>query len=187
MSAIIWGIYQIHVFSDMFENKWGTYIALSVITVLDFVIASSLCYLLATSRTGFSSTDSFLTKLMAYSISTGCFTGLFSVAAIITAALMPMSFVFTGIEFVIATLYVNSYLALLNARYYLQPNADSINSPEGHIRLAVYHPRLHIDVSQDENTQMSLKNISKQSDEPEAALRVARLVQTFMPQQSIRS
>ena len=41
-------------FSDMLKNKWVTYMAFGVIVAVDFVIASSLCYLLATSRTGFS-------------------------------------------------------------------------------------------------------------------------------------
>ncbi|KAG0696392.1 hypothetical protein DFH29DRAFT_951374, partial [Suillus ampliporus] len=43
-------------------------------TVLDIVIALSLCYLLATSRTGFSSTDSLIIRLMGYIINTGCLT-----------------------------------------------------------------------------------------------------------------
>jgi len=68
----------------------------------------------------------------------------------------------------------------LNARYYLQPNADSIKSSDGHIRHAVYHPGLHVDVSQNENFQMSLTNVSKPHDEPEAALRLARPVQTVI-------
>jgi len=112
-------------------------------------------------------------------------------------ALMPANFIFISIEFLIAKctsnitfkdravqwpfqVYVNSYLALLNARYYLQPNAHSIKSSKDNICHAVYHPGLHVDVSQNENFQMSLVNVSKHLNEPEAALRLARPDQTVM-------
>ncbi|KAG2363852.1 hypothetical protein BDR07DRAFT_1608529 [Suillus spraguei] len=52
--ALIWAVYQCHVFSDLIEIEWATFMALGTITFVDFIIASSLCYLLATSRTGFS-------------------------------------------------------------------------------------------------------------------------------------
>lgn len=53
-SADIASRYQCHVFSDLVKIEWATFMALGTITFVDFVIASSLCYLLATSRTGFS-------------------------------------------------------------------------------------------------------------------------------------
>ena len=88
--------YQCHVFTDLVGIEWAIYLSLGEITFNDSVIASSLCYLLATSRTGFSrqvavsliqiqhpltqvlSTDSLLTKLMAYIINTGLLTRYFS-------------------------------------------------------------------------------------------------------------
>lgn len=63
-------------------------------------------------------------------------------------AVMPYNFIFLSIQFIMAKrmrycivqgsrwladlfqVYVNSYIALLNARYYTQPNADSIDSFE---------------------------------------------------------
>jgi len=39
--------------SDLVGIVWMTYMTLGTITVVDVVLASSLCYLLATSRTGF--------------------------------------------------------------------------------------------------------------------------------------
>ncbi|KAG2028248.1 hypothetical protein BDR03DRAFT_114059, partial [Suillus americanus] len=116
MTALIWAVYQCHVFSDLVKIEWATFMALGTITFVDFVIASSLCYLLATSRTGFSSTDSIITKLMAYIINTGCLTSMCSLSAMITCAVMPHNFIFLGVEFLVAKLYVNSFLALLNAR-----------------------------------------------------------------------
>ena len=46
--------YQCHQFADLLGMEWLTLLCLSMIGFTDFVIASSLVYLLATSRTGFS-------------------------------------------------------------------------------------------------------------------------------------
>ncbi|OAX31956.1 hypothetical protein K503DRAFT_805635 [Rhizopogon vinicolor AM-OR11-026] len=129
--ALIWAIYQCHVFSDLIETAWATYIPLGTFAFDDFIIASSLCYILATSCTGFSNMDSFLIWLMVYIINTGLLTNVTSMVAIITFAVMPSNLIFIGVEFLIAGLYINSYLALLNAGYYLQPNdSDTVNISE---------------------------------------------------------
>ncbi|OAX31958.1 hypothetical protein K503DRAFT_860547 [Rhizopogon vinicolor AM-OR11-026] len=52
--VLIWAVYRYHVFSDWIGVQWPTYMALGVVAFIDFIIASSLCYILATSRTGFS-------------------------------------------------------------------------------------------------------------------------------------
>ncbi|OAX32800.1 hypothetical protein K503DRAFT_869953 [Rhizopogon vinicolor AM-OR11-026] len=184
--ALIWAVYQCHLFSDFIGVEWATLMTLGTVAFIDFIIASSLCYILATSRTGFSrqstkhevlSTDSFLTKLMVYTINTGCLTSACSMITIITCAVMPTNFIFLGIEFLIAKLYINSYLALLNARYYLQPNAGTIKSSEH----GVYHPEL----SQDGNFQTSpfrtntFKHSNKDASHP------TRPIQAVMSQRPI--
>ncbi|KAG1740207.1 uncharacterized protein EDB91DRAFT_1133693 [Suillus paluster] len=164
--SLIWAVYRCHRFADLLKIDWATYSTLGTISFLDILIASSLCYLLATSRIGFSSTDSFVTKLVGYTISTGCVTSMFSLTAIITCAVMPKNFVFLGVEFLVTKLCVNSYIALLNARYCLQANADNIDSSEFHNRHGVYRPELCISSSQDENFPASQKNVIRQhSDE----------------------
>lgn len=45
--------YRCHVFSDLIGIEWATFLSLGTFAFIDFVIASSLCYLLATSHTGF--------------------------------------------------------------------------------------------------------------------------------------
>ncbi|KAG2353172.1 hypothetical protein BDR07DRAFT_1434089 [Suillus spraguei] len=81
-----WALYQCHLFSDLIIIEWTTYMALGSVTLADIVIASSMCYFLATSRTGFSSTDSLITKLMAYIINTGCLTSVCSMTAMIAVS-----------------------------------------------------------------------------------------------------
>ncbi|KAG2125368.1 hypothetical protein DEU56DRAFT_961897 [Suillus clintonianus] len=162
--STIWAVYQCRMFSDLVKIQWSTYLALGTITFIDVVIASSLCYLLATSRTGFSSTDSIITKLMAYIINTGCLTSICSMVAVITCAAMPHDFIFLSVEFLLAKLYVNSFLALLNAPSYLQPTTDTKNnSSEVHMRHAVYRPELNIKALQDEGSQGSRKSMFKHS------------------------
>ncbi|KAG2069955.1 hypothetical protein BDR04DRAFT_1100861 [Suillus decipiens] len=159
--ALLWALYQCHDFSDLLKVEWATYMALATITFADVVVASSLCYLLATSRTGFSSTDSLITKLTAYIINTGCLTSVCSMTAVITCAAMPKNFIFLAIEFLLAKVYVNSFLALLNARHYTQVNTDTDNSYQFHNRHGVYRPELHIRASEDQELQSSQREVFK--------------------------
>ncbi|KAG1734420.1 uncharacterized protein EDB91DRAFT_1250932 [Suillus paluster] len=48
---------------------------------------------------------------------------------------MPKNFIYLGVEFLVAKVYVNSCIALLNAQYYTQSNADNLvllnSAPQG--------------------------------------------------------
>ncbi|KAG0692447.1 hypothetical protein DFH29DRAFT_502885 [Suillus ampliporus] len=176
--ALNWAVFRCNTFEDLLKIDWASYLTLGTLSFLDIIIASSLCYLLATSRTGFSSTDSFVTKLMGYTISTGCMTSIFSLTAIITCAVMPKNFVFLSVEFLVAKLYVNSYMALLNARYYLQGNTDDIDSFECHNCHGVYRPELRLNVLQGENFPAPRKNVLKQPGD--GVMHLTRPVQAAM-------
>ncbi|KAG0691642.1 hypothetical protein DFH29DRAFT_64886 [Suillus ampliporus] len=176
--SLVWAIFQCHLFTDLIRIAWATYSTLSTICFLDVLIASSLCYFLATSRTGFSSTDSFITNLIGYTISTGCVTSVFSLTAIITFAVMPNNFIFLSVEFLMVKLYVNSYIALLNSRYYVQANAHNIGPSEFHHCHGVDSTELRICASQDETFPASRKGIFKQPDNE--ALHLTRPVQAAM-------
>ncbi|KAG2352144.1 hypothetical protein BDR07DRAFT_1439264 [Suillus spraguei] len=159
--ALIWALYQCHVFPDLIKLQWGTYVALGLTTFADIVIASSMCYLLATSRTGVSSTDSLITKLMAYIINTGCLTSICSVTAMITCIVMPTNFIFLAMEFLLVKLYVNSFLALMNARYYARANAGTDNFYLPNSYHGVYRPGIHTRALEDEELQASRKDVFK--------------------------
>ncbi|KAG2145825.1 hypothetical protein DEU56DRAFT_788260 [Suillus clintonianus] len=165
--SLIWELYQCHVFADLIRIDWAIYSTLGTTTFLDILIASSLCYLLATSRTGYSNTDFFVTKLMGYTISTGCLTSIFSLMTIITFAAMPRNFIYLGVKNLEATSYVNSYIALLNARYYLQANADIIDSSEFHKPHGVSRSELRISASdsQDNKYPAHRKTVFEQLDD----------------------
>ncbi|OAX33157.1 hypothetical protein K503DRAFT_804595 [Rhizopogon vinicolor AM-OR11-026] len=172
--AIVWGVYQCHVFTDLIGIQWVTFITLGTVAFVDFVIASSLCYIFATSLI---SMDPLLTKLMAYTINTGCLTSVFSVVIIITCAVMPTNFVYLAIDFLIAKLYVNSYLALLNAPYYLQPNKPGTADISGS---RACRPSLHGGDLEAEKPQESRKNMFKHPHGHDDELYPTRPVQAFI-------
>ncbi|KAG1786480.1 uncharacterized protein HD556DRAFT_1053828 [Suillus plorans] len=178
--VLVWVLYQCHQFSDLIRVEWAAYAALSTVTFVDILIASSMWYFLATSRTGFSRTDSFINKLIAYTVNTGCITSIGSVATIVTCAAMPNNFIYLGVAFLVAKLYVGSFLALLNMRYYLQGNANNIDSVNTHrTRQFLYRPEPHIRVPQvEEELQASQENICKHDDEAD----FTHPVQIDMPQ-----
>ncbi|KAG1724679.1 hypothetical protein EDB19DRAFT_295855 [Suillus lakei] len=142
--AIVWREYQFHVIMDAIDIEWALYIYFGAVAFVDVLIASSLCYLLATSRTGFSRTDLVITKLMDYILNTGCLTSMCSMIAVITYIAMPNDYIYEAVEFLLLKLYVNSYIALLNAGYYVQVNADTMVSSELHMRHGIHRPRPHI-------------------------------------------
>jgi hypothetical protein len=74
--------------------------------------------------------------------------------------------------------YINSFLALLNARHYLQHNKSTINSAEYHIRHGAYRPERHTDASDNENFRTSKTIMFKHPDDGE--MRPTQSVQAFM-------
>ncbi|KAJ8584255.1 hypothetical protein M405DRAFT_866374 [Rhizopogon salebrosus TDB-379] len=174
--VVAFEVYQCHLFSDFVGMEWATLMDLGLIAFIDFVIASSLCYFLATSRTGFSSTDTFLTKIMGYTINTGSLTSIVSLVACITCAVMPNNFIYMAVEFSVAKLYVNSFLALLNAPYYLQPNT-------GTDEFRIHHSAQRLKDSQDDKLQASRVSGTKHSQDEET--RPTCPVQAVMPQRSV--
>ncbi|KAG1893896.1 uncharacterized protein F5891DRAFT_741133 [Suillus fuscotomentosus] len=129
------------------------YMVLTVISCGDVLNVSLLCYLLATSRTGFSITNSSIQKLTGLIIETGCLTSVCLMTAIITCAVMPKNYVFLSLECLMAKLYVNSFIALPNSRYYLQANRDSTISSKSNVRHSVYLSERYLPSSQDERLE----------------------------------
>ncbi|KAK0227343.1 hypothetical protein EDD85DRAFT_957958 [Armillaria nabsnona] len=85
-------------------------------TTSDISVALALCYYLYTSRTGFQRTDSLITILMAYTVNTGLVVAVDAALGILTYAAMPHNLIFLGFYLLLSKLYLNSYLASLNAR-----------------------------------------------------------------------
>lgn len=115
-------------------------------TTSDLSVALVLCFLLRRSRTGFSRTDSLISVLMLYTVNTGLIVALDAFLGLITYIVMPHNFVFLGFYLLLSKLYLNSYLAALNAREGLR---ERVNEPRSiHLsELSRSHPRFHLDNS----------------------------------------
>lgn len=85
-------------------------------TTIDAVIASLMCYYLSRSRSSFFVTNNKIFIVMRYVLITGCLTSACSLSGLITYLTMPHNMVFIGIDFLLPIIYVNSYIAMLNAR-----------------------------------------------------------------------
>ncbi|KAJ7202061.1 hypothetical protein GGX14DRAFT_654667 [Mycena pura] len=85
-------------------------------TSSDLSVALALCYLLYGSRTGFQRTDSLIRTLMLYTVNTGLLVALDATAGMFAYVFMPHNFIFLGFYLLLSKLYLNSYLAILNAR-----------------------------------------------------------------------
>jgi len=86
----------------------------------DIAIAAFLCFILQNRKTGFQSTDSTLTKLMAFVVNTGLLTSLCAVCSFIAVVVRPDSLLNVLFYFCLGKLYSNSFLATLNAREAIQ-------------------------------------------------------------------
>ncbi|KAL4268306.1 DUF6534 domain-containing protein [Pleurotus pulmonarius] len=100
------------------------YINFAAGTISDGSVAIALCYYLYQSRTGFTKTDSLIRVLMLYIVNTGLIVFLDATLGMITYIAMPDNFVFLGFYLLLSKLYLNSYLASLNAREGLRDKVD---------------------------------------------------------------
>ncbi|KAF5360791.1 hypothetical protein D9756_004772 [Leucocoprinus leucothites] len=67
-----------------FKLIWVTSAGLGSAAAADVIIACALCYYLLKSRTGFSSTDSLIATLIAYSLTTGLITSVLALICVVT-------------------------------------------------------------------------------------------------------
>ncbi|KAK0487300.1 hypothetical protein IW261DRAFT_1653225 [Armillaria novae-zelandiae] len=89
----------------------------------DILIAASLCFYLSKNRTGHRKTDSLITTLIGYSLTTGLVSSLIRIVIVITFATMPNNYIWLAFCWVGGKCYVNSFLASLNCRNSLRDKA----------------------------------------------------------------
>ncbi|TFY68460.1 hypothetical protein EVJ58_g1000 [Rhodofomes roseus] len=128
---------QYQTYTDLLSSQWVTFLPLGAATFIDAVIALALCYFLERCRLGSTSSniDSTITILMLFTLNTGVITSICSLTAIIAMAALPTSFAVISVELILTKLYVNSFLAMFNARNKLR-STGSIVDADG----AILHP-----------------------------------------------
>jgi len=105
----------------------------------DSLTAVALCLLLNRSRTGYQNSDTMVKMLINYAINRFLLTTVVVIVQVIVLLVKPQSIWAMVIEFVSATLYVNSLLATLNSRNHVRnisEGGSSSTSPYN-IRVAV--------------------------------------------------
>ncbi|KAJ6627488.1 hypothetical protein B0H10DRAFT_389486 [Mycena sp. CBHHK59/15] len=82
----------------------------------DVIITSILVFYLHQSRTGFKKSDTMISKLIMFSVSTGLLTSICAVASLLSILLWGQTLIYVAFYFSLGRLYFNSVLATLNAR-----------------------------------------------------------------------
>ncbi|CAA7262348.1 unnamed protein product [Cyclocybe aegerita] len=108
--------YRLNTFADLKGMNWVVYASFSSATSVDIAIATAIVYYLRAARTSFAGTNNRIISIMRYVLISGFLTSACSLTALITYAALPNTLVFLGVEFLLTKLYINSYIAMLNAR-----------------------------------------------------------------------
>ncbi|KAF8718289.1 hypothetical protein AX14_011933 [Amanita brunnescens Koide BX004] len=108
--------YKLELFAEVELFRWEVIFAFATSTFNDFVLAVGICHLLLLSATTIGETKSMLWIIMRYVLISGTLTSMCSLAGLIIFCVMPNNLIFLGVTFVVTKLYINSYLAMLNAR-----------------------------------------------------------------------
>ncbi|KAJ6539006.1 hypothetical protein B0H19DRAFT_337450 [Mycena capillaripes] len=107
---------QLRTWKELGELK-GLSMSVNVLgAASDFFIAMILVYYLRRSRTGFKKSDTMITKLIMFSVSTGLLTSICAVASLVSILVWGQTLIYVAFYFSLGRLYFNSVLATLNAR-----------------------------------------------------------------------
>jgi len=118
---------QIELFTELPSIAWAAYAAFGSAVAVDSALAAAIVYYLRRSRGEFEATNNRIAKLVFWTLSTGVITSVCSLAGLIAYALFPYKFYFLAIEFLLTKLYMNSLLAMLNARKSIREGGTDIS------------------------------------------------------------
>ncbi|KAJ7624395.1 hypothetical protein FB45DRAFT_82585 [Roridomyces roridus] len=120
--------YGLQTFTDIEGISWALEGSFSASTAIDVLISVAMCFYLRKSksttgqRSGSAGSEhqlalnSRISGLIQYTLSCGIFTSACSLACLFTFVLMPNNLIFLALTFILTRLYVNSYVAMMNAR-----------------------------------------------------------------------
>ncbi|KAL0062739.1 hypothetical protein AAF712_010361 [Marasmius tenuissimus] len=101
------------------DFKWAVMLAFTLASVIDCILSASLIIMLYNSNQRLDWTDSQLNVILAYAVNSGALASLFSITCPLTYIILPESFIFLSLRYILVPLYFNSLLAMLNAQHYL--------------------------------------------------------------------
>jgi len=89
------------------------------------MLSAAMCFYLRKSKGTERVLNSKISTLMQYTLSCGVFTSACSVACLFSFILMSNNLIFFSLTFILTRLYVNSFMAMLNARARQRRNEGS--------------------------------------------------------------
>ncbi|KAJ7743508.1 hypothetical protein DFH07DRAFT_835596 [Mycena maculata] len=130
--------YSISAWSQAADISWAIEASFSASTAIDILISIAMCYYLRKSKGEESQLNSRISTLMQYTLSCGVFTSACSLSILFTFILMPNNLIFLGLTFLLTRLYVNSFIAMMNARQRGPRRDDSAFALSNHISSAAF-------------------------------------------------
>jgi len=102
--------------------------ALGADLACDTLILVAMLYFLQTHRTGVRSTEQLMNALVVYTLASGFLTFVGSALTLIMYLSSPQTQIYSAISFILPHLYINSLLAVLNARHALRQRSETAPS-----------------------------------------------------------
>lgn len=122
---------------------WAVILDFSASSIIDFVLSLSLIYCLAKSGKKLDWADKSATVVAAYVLNTGIIASIFSLFCIVIYVVMPNNLIFFAFKIVLTGLYINSFLAMLNSRFYFQRGDGLVNVSLPHGNVMMYDHGSH--------------------------------------------
>ncbi|KAH9923643.1 uncharacterized protein B0H18DRAFT_458221 [Fomitopsis serialis] len=122
---VLFGIASIHTLTfNIAESVSQVQVTSSIqtvaATVTDVYIAVALSIIFDSKRTGYTGTDSLVTKLVAYALQRGIMTALLQFLQFITLHFSGTQLTWTIVYFPVGKIYTNSLVSMLNMRHWLR-------------------------------------------------------------------
>ncbi|KAJ7292055.1 hypothetical protein C8J57DRAFT_1274522 [Mycena rebaudengoi] len=119
--------YTLNMWLDTSRITWAVTFSFAASTAIDILISIAMCFYLKKSKGSESRLNSRISTLMQYTLSCGVFTSACSLACLFTFLLMPNNLIFLAFTYLLTRLYVNSFMAMMNARQrFYRPNDSSL-------------------------------------------------------------
>ncbi|KAK7006407.1 hypothetical protein R3P38DRAFT_1708232 [Favolaschia claudopus] len=106
---------------------------LSFIATGDLLISCTMIYLLFKSKTGFKRTNKAINALVAYTVSSGAITTVFTIGDVITGSVWPSTLIQIPFFFIFVRLHCLSFMSILNSRDHIR---QQLFAP-GHAMVAI--------------------------------------------------
>ncbi|EIN09260.1 hypothetical protein PUNSTDRAFT_134420 [Punctularia strigosozonata HHB-11173 SS5] len=123
--------YRLHTFKDFLgrSTRATIFADFGISTSVDTAISFTLCFYLYRTRSDFPRARSIIHSLMYYVVATGLLTSACAIVILVTFAVMANNFIYLSMEILLSKLYLNSFLAMMNARHVLRERATAYSVP----------------------------------------------------------